>query len=275
MSGGFLTRVVPCRTVQLFTDKAEVVSEAVASFDWRKIQGINIHGVWIISWAESLGAVGEVRACVLWSQSSIHQGDLPSYLPLEMEVGSFLVPTSNGDGAVVHGLDSLHDSNGDSGQKIRDEGGGVFDFIVLSMDDVEFKLIDVLLELFSSGNVGGGKPVHGFLLNVGISKCFFKICFENGESPEGLVGKSLLAVDFSPHGSRPLLHIGQSIGNLPVVVVVEGLVDKEIEADRVQPGLGCFCFSIVFIGASNVNLSDPRTRGGGGRSSSRDGGGLV
>ena len=45
----------------------------------------------------------------------MHQGDLPSYLPLEMEVGGFLVPAGDGGGDVVHGLDSLHDPDGDPG----------------------------------------------------------------------------------------------------------------------------------------------------------------
>ena len=119
----------------------------------------------------------------------------------------------------------------------------------------------VLLELFSSGDAGGGKPIHGFLLDIGISESFLKICFESDKSPKGLVGESLLVVDFSPHGSGPFLHIGQSIDNLPVIIVVEGLIDKEVEADRVQPGLGCFCLSIVLIGASDAYFSDPRTGG--------------
>ena len=51
--------------------------------------------------------------------------------------------------------------------------------------------------------------------------------------------------------------------------MVEGLVDKKIKVDRVQPGLGCLCLSIILIGASDANLSDPRTRGG--RGNSRDG----
>ena len=66
----------------------------------------------------------------------MHQGDLPSYLPLEMEVGSFLIPTGNSGGDVVHSLDSLHDSDGDSGREIGDEGGSIFDFVVLSVNDI-------------------------------------------------------------------------------------------------------------------------------------------
>ena len=66
----------------------------------------------------------------------MHQGDLPSYLPLETEVGGLLVPASEGGGDVVHSLDSLHDSNRDSGREIGDKGGSVFDFVIFSTNDV-------------------------------------------------------------------------------------------------------------------------------------------
>ena len=65
-------RVVPRRTVWLFTDKAEAVSEATASFDWREVQGVDIHGVWVVGWLRSLRTMGEIGACVLQSQSSVH-----------------------------------------------------------------------------------------------------------------------------------------------------------------------------------------------------------
>ena len=80
--------------------------------------------------------MGEVRAHVLWCQPLMHQGNLLSYLSLETEVGSLLVPAGDGGGDVVHSLDSLHDSNGDSSQEIGDEGGGVFDFVVFSANNV-------------------------------------------------------------------------------------------------------------------------------------------
>ena len=132
-----------------------------------------------------------------------------------------------------------------------------------------------LLELFSSSDAGSGEPVHGFLLDVGISESFFEISFKGDKSPERLVGKTLLVVNFSPRSSGPFLHIGQGIGDLPVIIMVEGLIDKEIKVDRVQPSLGCLCLSIIFIGASDVNLGNPRTSGGGGGSSSRGSRGLV
>ena len=141
-------------------------------------------------------------------------------------MGGFLVPTGDGSGDVVHGLDSLHNSDGNSSREIGDEGGSVFDFIILSVNNAQLKLVDIFLELFSSGNAGGGKPVHGFLLNVGIPESFLEISFKDSKSPKRLVGKSLLVADFSPHGSRPFLHIRQGIGNLPVVIMVEGMVDK-------------------------------------------------
>ena len=84
-------------------------------------------------------------------------------------------------------------------------------------------------------------------MDIGVPKGFFKICFEGDESPEGLVGKTLLVVDFSPHGSGPFLHVGQGVGNLPVVVMVEGLVDKEIQADSVTVRGRGLIFSVVHL----------------------------
>ena len=222
-----------------------------------------------------LRAMGEVRACVLGSWSLVHQSDFSGNLPVETEVGSLFVPADDGGGDVVHSLDLLYNPNWDSCREVRDKSGGIFGFIVFGTNDVQFELVDVFLELFSSGDAGGGEPIHGFLLNVGIPTSFFKVGFKGNESPEGLVGKSLLAVDFSPHGSGPFLHIGQGVGNFPVVVMVESLVDKEVEANRVQPSLGCLCLSIVFIRASDAYLGDPQTRGGWGRSGNRGSGGLV
>ena len=135
-SGGSLTRVVFRGAVWLFTDKAKAVSEAAASFYWAEVQGVDIHGVWIMSWACGLRMLGDVGVCVLWSWSLVHQGNLPGNLPLEMEVGSFLVPTGDSGGDVVHSLNSLHDSDGDSGREIGDEGSSVFDFVVLSVNDI-------------------------------------------------------------------------------------------------------------------------------------------
>ena len=66
----------------------------------------------------------------------MHQGDPLGYFPLETEVGGFLVPTNDGGGDIVHGLDSLHDSNRDSSREIGDVGGSIFDFIVLDMNNV-------------------------------------------------------------------------------------------------------------------------------------------
>ena len=57
--------MVPCGTVWLFTNKAQAVSETVAPFNGGEIQGVNVHGVWIMSQAGGLRAMGEVRVRVL------------------------------------------------------------------------------------------------------------------------------------------------------------------------------------------------------------------
>ena len=77
--------------------------------------------------------------------------------------------------------------------------------------------------------------------------------------------------DFGPGGGGSFLPVRQGKGDLPVVVIVQGMVNQEVELDGVHPGLGGFGLSVVFIGTSDTYLSDPQT---GGRGSSR-GSGLV
>ena len=89
-------------------------------------------------------------------------------------MGGFFVPTSNGGGNGVHGLDTLHKSYWDPSQEVGNQGGSILGLIVFRSDDVQFKLVDVFLELFSSGDVGGGEPVHGFLLGIDVPKAFSK-----------------------------------------------------------------------------------------------------
>ena len=152
-------------------------------------------------------------------------------LSMEAEVGGFLVPSSDGGGDVIHCLDMLHESDGYYCGKVGDKSGGVFDFIVLGVDNVQFEMIDILLELFSRSDASGGEPIHGFLLDIGIPEGFFKVGFESGESPKGLTGKSLLVVNFGPRGSGAFLHVRQGVCNFPVVIIVEGGIDQKIEAD--------------------------------------------
>ena len=96
------------------------------------------------------------------------------------------------------------------------------------MDDVQLEFVNIFLELFSRVDMSGGQPVHGFLGSVDVTECLLKVLFEGSEGPEGLVGKTLLVADFSPHGSGPFLHVQQCVCNLPVVIVVQGIVDQEV-----------------------------------------------
>ena len=45
----------------------------------------------------------------------MHQSDFSGYLSLETEMGSFLIPTGDGGGDIVHSLDPLQNPNWDSG----------------------------------------------------------------------------------------------------------------------------------------------------------------
>ena len=106
--------MVPRGTVWLFANEAQVILEAAAPFNWGKVQGVNVHGIWILNQVRGLRVMGEISVWVLWGQSSLHQSDLSGYLSLETEMGSFLIPASDGGGDLVHSLDSFHNLNWDS-----------------------------------------------------------------------------------------------------------------------------------------------------------------
>ena len=184
--------------------------------------------------------------------SSVRGGNLSGYLFLEMEVGSLLIPDSKGGGHGIHGLDSVHNPGGYSSRKVGDEGGGVLDFIVLCSYNIQLECTDILLELFPRVNASGGQPSHGFLGGVGVYKHCFKISLELGKCSERLSGQSLLVADFCPCGSGSFLHIGEGEGDFSIIVMVEGMIDQEVESDRVQPGLGSFSLSIIFFRASDT-----------------------
>ena len=135
------------------------------------------------------------------------QGDLPGDLSLEMEMGSFLIPAGDSGGDSVHGLDTLHDSYRDPSQVVTDQGCGIFGLIIFSTDNIQFELVGIFLELLPSDDASGSKPAHSFLLDVGVSKGFLKICFESSKGPEGLVGKPLLVSDFGPGSGQSFLHV--------------------------------------------------------------------
>ena len=56
--------MVSCGAVWLFTDEAKAVLEAMAPFDWGEVQGVDVHGVWIMIWMCGLRAVGKGGAYV-------------------------------------------------------------------------------------------------------------------------------------------------------------------------------------------------------------------
>ena len=82
----------------------------------------------------------------------MHESDLLSDLLLKAKVGSFLVPEGEGGRYSIHGLDAMHDPSGDSCGEVRDQGGGIFHFIVFG---VELERIDIFLELLSGINASG------------------------------------------------------------------------------------------------------------------------
>ena len=85
----------------------------------------------------------------------MHESDFPSDLLLETKMGGFLIPEGKGGRYGIHGLDAMHDPSGDSCREVRDQGGGIFCFIVFGTDDVQLECVDIFLELFSGIDVGG------------------------------------------------------------------------------------------------------------------------
>ena len=83
------------------------------------------------------------------------ESDLSSDLLLEVKVGGFLVPEGEGGRYSIHGLDAMHDPRGDSCGEVRDQGGGVFCFIVFGTDNVQLECIDIFLELLSRIDASG------------------------------------------------------------------------------------------------------------------------
>ena len=56
----------------------------------------------------------------------MREGDLPHYLSLEVEVGSFFIPYSKSGGHRIYCLDVMHYPGGESCQKVGNQGGSVF-----------------------------------------------------------------------------------------------------------------------------------------------------
>ena len=55
----------------------------------------------------------------------MREGDLPCYLLLEAEVGSFFIPSGESGGHHIHSLDVMHYPGGESCQEVGNQGGGV------------------------------------------------------------------------------------------------------------------------------------------------------
>ena len=86
----------------------------------------------------------------------VYEGNLSSDFFLKTEMGGFLVPEGEGGRYGIHGLDAMHNPGGESSGEVRDQGGGIFCFIIFGTDDIQLECIDVFLELLSSVDVSGG-----------------------------------------------------------------------------------------------------------------------
>ena len=80
---------------------------------------------------------------------SVHEGNFSGDLLLETKVGGFFIPEGEGGGYRIHGLDAMHNPGRDSRREVGDQGGGVFQFVVFSTDNVQLERIDIFLEVLS------------------------------------------------------------------------------------------------------------------------------
>ena len=125
-----------------------------------------------------------VTAGRLGDISLVHEGNLSGNLLLETKVGGFFIPEGEGGGYCIHGLDAMHNPGRDSCREVGDQGGGVFQFVVFSTDNVQLERVDVFLELLSGIDMSSGQPVHGFSGSIGVDEGGLKISLELSESSE-------------------------------------------------------------------------------------------
>ena len=222
--GSRSARVISGRAVQFLANKTKAVSKATTSFDRGQIKSIDVHGVWV---SRGSRVQAKVLVTVGWlgSVSSVHEGNFPGNFFLKSEMGGFFVPEGEGGRYYIHGLDAMHNPGRNSRREVGDQRGGIFQFVVLSVDNVQLEHVNVFLELLSGIDTSGGQPIHGFWGGVGVDKGVFKIGLELSEGSTRQGSQSLLASDFCPYGSRSLLHVGQGEGDLSIVVIVQGVID--------------------------------------------------
>ena len=177
------SRVVSGRAVRLLANKTKAISKATTSFDGGQVKSVDVHGVWI-----TRGARIQVKTLVtagwLGGISSVHEGNLSGDLFLEVEMGGFFVPKSEGGGYHIHGLDVMHNPGRNSYREVGDQCGGIFQFIVLRVDNVQLECVNVFLELLSGIDTGGGQPIHGFSGGVGVDEGVFEVGLELSKGSE-------------------------------------------------------------------------------------------
>ena len=173
-------RVISGRAVRLLAIKTKVVSKATTTFNRGQVKSIDVHGVWISRGAKVQAKV-LVTAGWLGGISLVHEGNLSGDFFLKMEMGGLFVPEGEGGGYHIHGLDAMHNPGGNSHREVGDQRGSVFQFVVLSTDNVQLERVNVFLELLSGIDMGGGQPIHGFSGGIGVDKGVFEIGLELSE----------------------------------------------------------------------------------------------
>ena len=87
----------------------------------------------------------------------------------------------------------------------------------------------------------------------GLLKLFKKIV--PGSEGDGGAVDGIFSEGIGPSQGRSFGHVREGEGDFLRIVVVEGLIDCEVELDRVHPGDSCFVGAIEGFGFAKLKLS--------------------
>ena len=176
-----------------------------------------------------------------------------------LERNSLFIPVVDGRGNSVHGHDSSHEGGGDASGEISNKDILVSDAckgrVVLKVRNVldEGWGVSVVLPF---GHVFGGEPGNSVASGVMVFARSFKFGDEiqEGSHSYGGSGDGILPECGRPSEGGTLGHVGQSEGNLFVVIVVDLFIDEEVESYGIQPLSEFVIGSINGFRCSNVEF---------------------
>ena len=91
--------------------------------------------------------------------------------------------------------------------------------------------------ILSLGHAFDGQPGNGIPCGIVVFEHCLKFGYEVGEGPhdDGSARDGTLSNSGGPGKGRPFGHIGEGECNHHVISIIDFVIDKEIEADCIQP----------------------------------------